>query len=259
MVLIFKESHEVGEKAMSCLPQPWRLANILEKWARGKTRKKFRIQNECPLEINGYNHLCKKFNHGEKAQIKKEPCSLNKDSSSQGWQKAGSGSSDSHFAFLHFFFLGMVLITASCTLSQTSIHSSSGTLSDLIPWIYFSLPLYNCKGFDLGHTWMASLVAQTVKRLSTTWETRVWSLGWEDPLDKEMAIHSSTIAWKIPWTEEPGRLQSMGSQRIGHDQAISLSFSLLYLNGLVVFPGSYGGLISSFVWPPHKLTCSFLL
>ena len=51
-----------------------------------------------------------------------------------------------------------------------------------------------------------SLVAQTVKRLSTMWETRVRALGWEDPLEKEMAIHSSTIAWKIPWTEEPGRL-----------------------------------------------------
>ena len=50
-------------------------------------------------------------------------------------------SSDNHFAFLHFFFLGMVLIPASCTMSWTSVHSSSGTLSDLIPWIYFSLPL----------------------------------------------------------------------------------------------------------------------
>ena len=62
-----------------------------------------------------------------------------------------------------------------------------------------------------------SLVAQTVKRLSTMWETWVRALGREDPLEKEMAIHSSTIAWKIPWTEEPGRLQSMGSQRVGHD------------------------------------------
>ena len=56
-----------------------------------------------------------------------------------------------------------------------------------------------------------------VKRLSTMQETRVQSLGWEDPLEKEMAIHSSTIAWKIPWTEEPGRLQSMGSQKVGYD------------------------------------------
>ena len=56
-----------------------------------------------------------------------------------------------------------------------------------------------------------------VKRPSTMWETWVQSLGWEDPLEKEMATHSSILAWKIPWTEEPGRLQSMGSQRVGHD------------------------------------------
>ena len=60
-------------------------------------------------------------------------------------------------------------------------------------------------------------MAQMVKCMSTMRETRVRSLGWEDPLEKEMAIHSRTIAWKIPWTEEPGRLQSMGSQRVGHD------------------------------------------
>ena len=60
-------------------------------------------------------------------------------------------------------------------------------------------------------------MAQTVKRLSTMQETRVQSLDWEDPLEKEMATHSRTIAWKIPWMEEPGRLQSMGSQRVGGD------------------------------------------
>ena len=63
----------------------------------------------------------------------------------------------------------------------------------------------------------ASLVAQMVKRLYAMLETRVQSLGWEDPLEKEMATHSSTLAWKIPWTEEPGRLQSVGSQRVRHD------------------------------------------
>ena len=57
----------------------------------------------------------------------------------------------------------------------------------------------------------ASLVAQRVKCLPTMWETRVQTLGWEDPLEKEMATHSSTVAWKIAWTEKPGRLQSMGS------------------------------------------------
>ena len=59
---------------------------------------------------------------------------------------------------------------------------------------------------------MAPLVAQTVKRLPTTRETWVRSLGWEVPLEKEMATHSSILAWKIPWIEEPGRLQFMGSQ-----------------------------------------------
>ena len=63
----------------------------------------------------------------------------------------------------------------------------------------------------------ASLVAQTVKRLPAVRETLVQSLGWEDPLEKEMATHSSTLAWKIPWTEEHGRLQFMGSQRVRHD------------------------------------------
>ena len=56
-----------------------------------------------------------------------------------------------------------------------------------------------------------------VKHLPAMRETWVRSLGWEDPLEKEMATHSSTLAWKIPWVEEPARLQSMGSQRIGHD------------------------------------------
>ena len=64
---------------------------------------------------------------------------------------------------------------------------------------------------------MASLVAQMVKRLPAMQETWVRSLGREDPLEKEMATHSSILAWRIPWTEEPGRLQSMGSQRVGHD------------------------------------------
>ena len=64
---------------------------------------------------------------------------------------------------------------------------------------------------------VASLVAQTVKRLSTVRETQVRALGWEDPLEKEMATHSRTIDCKIPWTEEPGRLQSMGSQKVRHD------------------------------------------
>ena len=63
----------------------------------------------------------------------------------------------------------------------------------------------------------ASLVAQVVKNLPAMQETRVQSLGWEDPLEKEMATHSSILGWRIPWTEQPGGLQSIGSQRVGHD------------------------------------------
>ena len=62
-------------------------------------------------------------------------------------------------------------------------------------------------------------------------ETWVQSLGWEDSLEKEMATHSSTLAWRIPWTEEPGRLQSMGLQRVGHDWVILQV--ILYLNPTV--------------------------
>ena len=65
----------------------------------------------------------------------------------------------------------------------------------------------------------ASLGAQTIKNLPAMWKTRVWSLGWEEPLKKEMATHSSILAWKIPWVEEPGRLQSIASQSVGHDWA----------------------------------------
>ena len=64
---------------------------------------------------------------------------------------------------------------------------------------------------------LASLVAQRLKHLTPMQETRVRSLGGEDPLEKEMATHSSILAWRISWTEEPGRLQSTGSQRVGHD------------------------------------------
>ena len=64
---------------------------------------------------------------------------------------------------------------------------------------------------------LASLVAQMVKRLPAMQETWVRSLGQEDPLEKEMATHSSILAWRIPWIVEPGRLQSMGSQRVGHN------------------------------------------
>ena len=70
---------------------------------------------------------------------------------------------------------------------------------------------------------------QMVKCLPTMWETGVWSPGWEDPLEKEMATHSSTLAWKIPWTEERGRLRYMGLRRVGHNWATSLHFIYSYV------------------------------
>ena len=73
-------------------------------------------------------------------------------------------------------------------------------------------------------------VAQMKKHLPTMWEIRVRSLGQEDPLEKEMATHSSTLAWKIPWTEEPGRLQSMGSQKL--DMTERLHFTSLHFTSL---------------------------
>ena len=68
-------------------------------------------------------------------------------------------------------------------------------------------------------------MAQRLKRLPAMWETWVRSLGQEDSLEKEMAMHSSSLAWKIPWTEEPGGLQSMGSQRVRHDWASELNWA----------------------------------
>ena len=77
----------------------------------------------------------------------------------------------------------------------------------------------------------ASLVAQTVKNLPAMQETSVQSLGWEDPLEEGIAVHSSILAWRNPWTEEPGRLQSMGLQRVGYDWVTNTStlFALIFL------------------------------
>ena len=91
---------------------------------------------------------------------------------------------------------------------------------------------YKCTSKDLYYylqiaiLFMASLVAQRLKHLPPMRETQVPSLGQEDPPEKEMATHFSILAWRIPWTEEPGRLQSTGSQTVGHDWATSLSHTI---------------------------------
>ena len=102
---------------------------------------------------------------------------------------------------------------------------------------------------------MTSLVAQTVKCLPTMRETWVWYLGQEDPLEKEMAAHTSTLAWKIPWTEEPGRLQPKGSQRVWHNWATSLSLyqvkgDLYCLNAKNIFCIYWIGSYDLIIWFP---------
>ena len=76
----------------------------------------------------------------------------------------------------------------------------------------------------LRFTFASNFVAQTVKYPSTMQETQVWSLGQEDPLKKELTTHSSILAWRIPWTEKPGRLQSTGLQRVRHDFTFTFTF-----------------------------------
>ena len=99
---------------------------------------------------------------------------------------------------------------------------AQGTLLSALWWPKCEVNLKK-RGYMYTYSW-TSLVAQTVN-LPTIQETWVQSLGREDTLEKEKATHSSTLAWRIPWREEPGRLQSMGSKRVGHDWATSLSLS----------------------------------
>ena len=83
---------------------------------------------------------------------------------------------------------------------------------------FFSLPgYYALLKIEVELIYGASLMAQMVKNLPAMQETWVWSLGWEDPLEKEMTTHSSILSWRIPWTGEPGELQSIGLQRVGHN------------------------------------------
>ena len=91
--------------------------------------------------------------------------------------------------------------------------------------------------FDFSRKIAEAMVAQTVRHLPAMQETGVRLLGQEDPLEKETAIHSSTLAWKIPWTEEPDRLQSMGSQSPARLSNFTFTFTCMYLG----FPGGASG------------------
>ena len=98
---------------------------------------------------------------------------------------------------------------------ETRCHDLNFFWYWILSWLFHSPPPSSRRLFSSSLlSAIRVVVAQTVKHLPAMRETRVWSLGREDPLEKAMAIHSSTLAWKIPWTEEPDRLQSMGSQRV---------------------------------------------
>ena len=109
---------------------------------------------------------------------------------------------------------------------EKKLAAHSNTIAYKIPWTEEPGRLQSMGSQRVRHDWVtplwASLVAQMVKRLPAVQKTRVQSLGQEEPLEKEMATHSSTLAWKISWTEDPGRLQSMVLQRVRHDWATSL-------------------------------------
>ena len=110
-------------------------------------------------------------------------------------------------------FSAHILVSLHIFLDNLS-HADVNTIPDQC-FLDLRLLLGRVKtSFSLGET---SLVAQMVKRLSIMQETWVRSLGWQDLLEKEMATHSSILAWRIPWMEEPGGLQSRGSQRVRHD------------------------------------------
>ena len=118
--------------------------------------------------------------------------------------------------------LDLIIIIMDCCKKQKRVWP-------LAHAIQIGLPELNGLGYSLALTTnkRASLVDQMVKRLSAMQETQGQPLGWEDPLKKEMAAHSSILAGKIPWTVDPGRLPSMGSQRVGHDWATSLHYQTL--------------------------------
>ena len=125
-------------------------------------------------------------------------------------------------------------LETSIAISQNNMSAESDNIWTWILYFlgYFFFPI-SSHSFLLYFT-QTSLEAQTVKHLPIMRETRVQPLGWKDPLEKEMATHSSILAWKIPWMVEPGRLQSMGSQRVGHNWATEqLHFHIIFSQSMI--------------------------
>ena len=139
--------------------------------------------------------------------------------------------------WISFLFSSLITVakTAETLLNKTGKSVHSCLAPDLRANAFSFSP--SSMILPVGLSW-ASLVAQRLKRLPAVRENWVWSLGQEDLLEKEMATHSSILAWKIPWMEEPGELQSLGSQRVGHDWVTSLAVSLVIYGLYCVEVGS---------------------
>ena len=120
------------------------------------------------------------------------------------------------------------LVTSTGTPSLAAIFQISKSPVSHTLFLLSILHDLICNSLVFLKSCKASLVAQRLKCLPAMLETQVQSLGWEDALEKEMSTHSSILAWRIPWREEPDRLQSTGSQRVGHNWATSLYFHLFY-------------------------------
>ena len=145
-------------------------------------------------------------------------------------------------AIVHLHYTRALLLRCGRGIAFYHIINKSHSLNDTVFLGCNFLNLFLIGGL-LFH--MAPLVAQRVKHLPAMWETWVWSLGWEDPLEKEMPTHSSTFAWKISCTEEPDRLWSMGSQKswtwlsdFTHCSII-LCWTLSYINSVIHQPQVY--------------------
>ena len=102
----------------------------------------------------------------------------------------------------------------------------------------------------------ASLVAEMVKNLPVMQKTRVWSLGQEDPLEKGMATHSSILAWRIPWTEEPGGVQSMSMPRVGHNWATNTFNVWFNIMDTFLVPAAYKLMHMDFYYLNNRNPCA---
>ena len=153
------------------------------------------------------------------------------------------------YSWIELFFYSLACVSCEVALSCQ-------LMLDFVFHVLGGLTVFRTLCPSVKHIWI-SLVAQTIKCLPAMRETWVWFLGWEDPLEGEMAIHSSTLAWKIPWMEECGRLQSMGSQRVGHNWVTSLHPHWNFYPHYSVYPISPSSPYGDFL--PSLPTCIFIL